>query len=257
MKSLENRVALVTGAMGGIGSASVRALIAEGALVALADLDVTAGKEAFADLDQDRLAYIRTDVSQHAQVRSAVEQTVTRFGRLDIMFNNAGIGVAKPLLEHDPDIDYHRVMRVNQDGVYYGILEAAKQFVAQGGGGVIINTSSIYGQSADDAVLTYSASKAAVTSFTRSAAMELAPHEIRVVAISPGRVRTPMLTQFSDEQNAVFSSEQLRGRQTEPAEIASVVAFLASEKSNAINGTVVNVDDGYSIFKHRATALSI
>lgn len=255
MANLNNRVAIVTGGMGGIGAATVRALLDDGALVAVVDLDVSAASERFGDVDPARVAFITTDTSEHRQVRDAVAETVERFGRLDIIFNNAGIGTAKPLLEHDPEVDYHRLIRINQDGVYYGILEAARQFASQGGGGVIINTSSIYGEMADDAVFSYSASKAAVLSFTRSAAFELAAQETRVVAIVPGRVRTPMLEQFGPEMNEVFATEQLRGRQTEPEEVAAVVAFLASDAANSINGTAVRVEDGYSVFKSRGVTL--
>src|SRR5690606_19034032 len=125
-------------------------------------------------------------------------------------------------------------------GVYFGILAASRQFVAQGSRGVIINTSSIYGQSAGERALVYGAAKAGVISLTRSAAFELGEHDIRVVAITPGRVRTPILARFSDELNQFMASEQMRGRLTEPQEIADVVAFLASDKANAINGTVVS-----------------
>ncbi len=255
MGNLTDRVAIVTGGMGGIGAATARALLAEGALVAVVDIDVSTGPERFSDVDPERMTFVQADTGDYEQVRAAVAATVDRFGRLDIIFNNAGIGIAKPLLDHDPETDYHRLIRINQDGVYYGILEAARQFASQGGGGVIINTSSIYGEMADDAVFSYSASKAAVLSFTRSAAFELAKQETRVVAVVPGRVRTPMLEQFGPEMNALFATEQLRGRQTEPEEVAAVVAFLASDVANSINGTAVHVEDGYSVFKSRGVTL--
>ncbi len=122
------------------------------------------------------------------------------------------------------------MIRVDQDGVYYGILAAARQFVKQGTPGVIINTSSIYGEQAAELAFTYSAAKAAVISFTRSAAYELAEHGIRVVAITPGRVGTAIINQFSAELRATFASEQLRNTMTAPEEIADVVAFLASDE---------------------------
>jgi NAD(P)-dependent dehydrogenase (short-subunit alcohol dehydrogenase family) len=109
----------------------------------------------------------------------------------------------------------------------------------------------VYGEQAAELAFSYSAAKAAVISFTRSAAYELAEHGIRAVAITPGRVATPIINQFSDELRATFASEQLRGALTDPEEIADVVAFLASDESRVINGTVVSVDDGYSVFKQR------
>ncbi|WP_258933713.1 SDR family oxidoreductase [Nesterenkonia pannonica] len=116
---------------------------------------------------------------------------------------------------------------------------------------MIVNTSSIYGEQAAELSFTYSAAKAAVISFTRSAAYELAQHGTRVLAITPGRANTAIIQQFPQHLKELFASEQLRNRMTEPEEIANVVAFLFSEESNAMNGTVVNVDDGYSVFKHR------
>ncbi len=121
----------------------------------------------------------------------------------------------------------------------------------QGTPGVIISTSSIYGQQAAELAFTYSAAKAAVISFTRSAAYELAQYGIRAVAIAPGRVGTPIINQFPPELIAQFASEQLRGKLTEPEEIANTVAFLASDEANAINGSVVEVDDGWKQFKVR------
>ena len=180
-----------------------------------------------------------------------VAEAVRVFGKLDVIFNNAGIAGGRPLLEHDPKVDYEPMIRVDQDGVYYGILAAGRQFRDQGTGGVIINTSSIYGEQAAELAFSYSAAKAAVISFTRSAAYELAEYGVRCVAITPGRVGTAIINQFSEELRALFASELLRNKMTEPEEIANVVAFLASDESNVINGTVVHLDDGYSVFKQR------
>lgn len=258
---LENKVGIVTGGAGGIGSASARKLLQEGALVVLADVESKAAEAVRQQLAEefgaDRVVVEIVDVSNFHEVCRLVEKTVERFGKLDIMFNNAGIGKGVPLLDQDPERDYVPLTKVNQDGVYHGILASAKQFVRQASNGVIINTSSIYGSSAADMAFTYSANKAAILSFTRSAAFELAEHGIRVVAISPGRVRTPILDQFSAEQNQVFASEQLRAKLTEAEEIANVVAFLAGPESNAINGTEVMVDDGYSVFKNRFEPLAV
>ena len=126
-----------------------------------------------------------------------------------------------------------------------------EKFRDQGTGGVIISTSSIYGEQAAELSFTYSAAKAAVISFTRSAAYELAQYGIRAVAVTPGRVGTPIINQFSEELKSTFAAEQLRGVMTQPEEIANAVAFLASDEANVINGTVVHLDDGYSVFKQR------
>lgn len=253
--TLENKVALITGGAGGIGLATVRAFLRRGAKVVVADVDQeraqAAADQAAGEGAPGSVAAVGVDVSDYAAFESAVKAAVDRFGRLDVLFNNAGIAGGRPLLDHDPERDYHPMIRVDQDGVYHGILAAGRQFRDQGGGGVIVNTSSIYGEQAAELAFTYSAAKAAVISFTRSAAYELAHQGTRVVAITPGRVATPIINQFSPELRALFASELLRNTMSEPEEIANVVAFLASEESNVINGTVVSCDDGYSVFKQR------
>lgn len=252
---LQGRVAIITGGASGIGLATVDKFLREGANVLIADIGEERAAAAVADFEskgfEGAVASTRVDVSEFAQVEAMVETCVSRFGRLDVLFNNAGIAGGRPLIDHEPEHDYVPMIRVDQDGVYHGIIAAARQFRRQGTPGVIINTSSVYGEQAAELSFTYSAAKAAVISFTRSAAYELAEYGVRCVAITPGRVATPIINQFSDELRATFSAEQLRNRLTRPEEIADVVAFLASDESNAINGTVVSVDDGYSVFKQR------
>jgi NAD(P)-dependent dehydrogenase (short-subunit alcohol dehydrogenase family) len=252
---LDGKVALITGGASGIGLATVRKFVREGAQVMIADINLAqaqaAAEEVAGEGFEGRVAAVGVDVSVYAEVEAAVARAVEVFGKLDVIFNNAGIAGGKPLLDHDPAVDYVPMIRVDQDGVYYGILAAGRQFRDQGTGGVIISTSSIYGEQAAELSFTYSAAKAAVISFTRSAAYELAEFGIRAVAITPGRVATPIINQFSEDLRATFAAEQLRNKMTEPEEIANVVAFLASDEANVINGTVVSVDDGYSVFKQR------
>lgn len=248
---LKDKVALITGGASGIGLATVKKFIAEGAKVAVADINLEQAQEVVDGLEPGSAVAVGVDVSKLAEVEAAVQSAVDAFGRLDVIFNNAGIAGGKPLLDQDPAVDYEPMIRVDQDGVYYGILAAGRQFKKQGTGGVIISTSSIYGEQAAELSFSYSAAKAAVISFTRSAAYELAEYGVRAVAITPGRVATPIINQFSDELKATFASEQLRNKMTAPEEIANVVAFLASDEANVINGTVVHVDDGYSVFKQR------
>lgn len=252
---LTDKVAIITGGASGIGHATVKKFIQEGAKVIVADIDLTKAESVVAEIEAMGFAgsasAARVDVSVFAQVEAVVARAVEVFGKLDVIFNNAGIAGGKALLDHDPVVDYQPMIRIDQDGVYHGILAAGRQFRNQGTGGVIISTSSIYGEQAAELAFSYSAAKAAVISFTRSAAYELAQYGVRAVAITPGRVGTPIINQFSDELKRTFASEQLRGVMTEPSEIADVVAFLASDESNVINGTVVHVDDGYSSFKQR------
>lgn len=252
---LEGKVAIITGGAGGIGRATVHKFVREGARVIVADLDLARCEDVVAEVEEagfaGRAAAVQVDVSSFPAVEAMVARAVEVFGKLDIIFNNAGIAGGKPLLDHDPAVDYEPMIRIDQDSVYYGILAAGRQFRDQGTGGVIISTSSIYGEQAAELAFSYSAAKAAVISFTRSAAYELAQYGVRAVAITPGRVGTAIINQFSDDLRALFASEQLRGVMTEPHEIADTVAFLASDEANAINGTVVHVDDGYSVFKQR------
>lgn len=252
---LKNKVAVITGGASGIGRATVERFVRDGAKVLIADIDGARAEQVAREIAADgfdgQLAATSVDVSDFAQVEAMIARAVEEFGRLDVIFNNAGIAGGAPLLEHDPKKDYDPMIRVDQDGVYYGILAAGRQMAKQGTGGVIISTSSVYGEQAAELSFTYSAAKAAVISFTRSAAYELAEHGIRAVAITPGRVATPIINQFSDELRQTFREEQMRGELTDPSEIADVVAFLASDESRVINGSVVRVEDGYSSFKQR------
>lgn len=252
---LSDKVAIITGGAGGIGKATVNEFLRQGAKVVVADLDLAKAQEVVDEMSAAGFTgsshAVKVDVSSYDDVRALVAETVKTFGHLDIMFNNAGIAGGRPLLEQEPERDYYPMIRIDQDSVYFGILAAAHQFVAQGSKGVIISTSSVYGESAAENALVYGAAKSAVIAFTRNAAYELGPLGIRAVAITPGRVNTPMIQRLGDELGELFKSQQVSGKLTEPEEIASTVAFLASDAASAINGTVVHVDEGYSIYKQR------
>ena len=246
---LENKVAVVTGASGGIGQEIVRKFVAEGARVLAVDLNADAVEQLAAGYG-DEVSALAVDVTDYTQVEGMVSAAVERFGSFDVMLNNAGIAPPKPLLEHDPDADWNAVTAVNQKGVYHGILAAARKLIELGKPGVILNTSSIYGSIAAELSFTYNVSKSAVDMMTKCAALELAPHGIRVAAVAPGRVNTPMLQQAKalgiwDQMRR----EQMRGEFTEPEEIANVFAFLASDEANCINGSTVAAEDGYLSFK--------
>ena len=247
---LSNKVAVVTGACGGIGQAIVEKFVAEGARVIVADLDqAEADKMAAAYGDQAR--GFGVDVGDFSQVEAMIEGAVEHFGSLDVVVNNAGIGMPKPLLEHDPVADFDVVTQVNQKGVYHGILAGGRKLQALGKAGIILNTSSIYGTLAAELSFTYNVSKAAVDMMTKCAALELAPHNIRVCAVAPGRVDTPMLRQY--EALGLWEHirrEQMRGEFTQPAEIADIFAFLAADESNCINGSTVYAEDGFMNFKY-------
>jgi NAD(P)-dependent dehydrogenase (short-subunit alcohol dehydrogenase family) len=247
---LENKVAIVTGACGGIGRTIVAKFVAEGARVLAVDLD-QGSTEQLATEYAGEVKGMGVDVTDYSQIEQMIDAAVTQFGTLDVVINNAGISTGKMLLDHDPVADFDVITDVNQKGVYYGILAAGRKFKALGKPGVILNTSSIYGQMAAEMTFTYNVSKAAVDMMTKCAALELAPYGIRVAAVAPGRVDTPMLRQY--EEVGLWDHiqrEQMRGEFTQPAEIADVFAFLASAESNCINGCTVCADDGFLQFKY-------
>ncbi|AGV19613.1 MULTISPECIES: SDR family NAD(P)-dependent oxidoreductase [Vibrio] len=247
---LINKTAIVTGAAGGIGQAIIAKLREQGAKVLAVDISEQS-LQMYTSFDSKQLGTFVADVTDYQQVEAMVKCAVEQFGSLDIMVNNAGIGAPKPLLDHDPIADFEPISKVNQNGVYYGILASGRQFQAQGTPGVILNTSSVYARMASEMTFTYSVSKAAVDMMTKCAALELAPLGIRVCAVAPGRVDTPMLRQY--EEIGLWDhirKEQMRQNFTQPEEIADVVAFLVSEKANCINGCTISASDGFENFKY-------
>ncbi|ELB2787646.1 SDR family oxidoreductase [Vibrio alginolyticus] len=247
---LINKTAIVTGAAGGIGQAIIAKLREQGAKVLAVDISEQS-LQMYTSFDPKQLGTFVADVSDYQQVEAMVKCAVEQFGSLDIMVNNAGIGAPKPLLDHDPIADFEPISKVNQNGVYYGILASGRQFQAQGTPGVILNTSSVYARMASEMTFTYNVSKAAVDMMTKCAALELAPLGIRVCAVALGRVDTPMLRQY--EEIGLWDhirKEQMRQNFTQPEEIADVVAFLVSEKANCINGCTISASDGFENFKY-------
>lgn len=252
--SLKEKVAVVTGACGGIGYTIVQKFVAQGANVVLVDMDQEKVNQVAGDFGAAVRGFA-ADVTDYQQVEAMLDFAVAEFGTLDVVVNNAGIGMAKNLLEHDPEKDFDLITQVNQKGVYHGILAGGRKFTALSKRGVILNTSSVYGTMAAEMTFTYNVSKAAVDMMTKCAALELAPHGIRVVAVAPGRVDTPMLRQYKEfglwEH---IRKEQMRDEFTQPEEIADVFAFLASDAANCINGSTVFADDGFANFKYPLNA---
>ncbi|MFK7603583.1 SDR family NAD(P)-dependent oxidoreductase [Deinococcus sp. SM5_A1] len=244
-------MAVITGGGSGIGRATALIFAREGARVVVAELNEDHGKQTVDEilsLGHDA-RFIQTNVSVFEDVQAAVDLAADHYGRLDIMFNNAGIGINKPLLEHEP-ADFDRVVKVNQYGVYYGILAAGRKMRDLKTGGVIINTASVFALLASPGVIGYHASKGAVKMMTQAAALELAPLDIRVVAIAPGGVDTPIIQGYKDAGlGEMMARQQMRGKLQTPEAIAEIVAFLASSEADAINGSMVMTDDGFAEFK--------
>lgn len=246
---LKGQVIIVTGGASGIGKETAHALARMGANLVVADYNEDGARnvaQEVAALGVQAQAY-KVDVSKAEQVAALVDFAVEKLGTLNGIFNNAGIGLVKPFLEMDP-ASYHRVIDVDQHSVYYGMYYAARKMVALGAKGTFVNTASIYGSMAAVGSFNYNAAKAAVVMMSRSAALELAPHGIRVVGVAPGFINTPILG-TDEAMKAALGKQHMHGQLIEPEKVASVVAFLFTEAAQAINGHTLPVDDGFLQFK--------
>lgn len=236
---LEGRVAIVTGGASGIGRATAELFVEEGARVVIADVDAERGEEVAAGLG-GAASFKSTDVSDSLQVQQLVDHAVTTFGRLDVMFNNAGISSSFKRFLREDLADLERVMAVNLFGVMFGSQRAARH-MAEHGGGAIINTSSIGALTGGGPPIAYRTSKAAVIEFSRSIATDLAQYGIRVNCIAPGHIATE-ITNY-DLAPVIRVSQPLQ-RQGSPRDVANAVLFLASGRAAQITGIVVPVDGG-------------
>jgi NAD(P)-dependent dehydrogenase (short-subunit alcohol dehydrogenase family) len=253
MSRLANKVALITGGASGIGEATVRLFVAEGAAVVIADLQDERGRRVAAELGS-RAAYVHADVSREADVQAAVADTERRFGRLDCIFNNAGYGGVGGRIAEVPVDGFDETMGVLVRGVFLGMKHAAPVMKRQGGGS-IISTASIAGLQTGLGPHVYSAAKAAVIHLTRSVAMELGEHNVRVNCICPGGIATPIFGKglgLSPERaeeivplmKGVLENLQPIKRAGLPEDIAQAALWLASDASTFVNGHALVVDGG-------------
>jgi glucose 1-dehydrogenase len=248
---MAKRTIIITGGASGIGRATAMKFAAEGDQVVVADFNEPGGKETVEAIRQSggEAMFVQTDVSKFDQVESLIEQTVDQYGTLHVMFNNAGIGGRKHLLDYDL-ADYERVIGVNQNGVFYGMLAAGRKMRDLGVKGVIINTASVFGYLASKGTFSYQASKGAVRMMTQTGALELSPYGIRVVGVAPGSVDTPIIQGYKDAgMEEYMKAQQMRGELIRPEAIADAVYLLSMKEADAVNGSVVMLDDGYASFK--------
>ena len=247
---LDNKVAIVTGAARGIGLAVARRFLQEGARVILADIDEDGGSEAVGTLGESgAVRFVHCDVGDRLSVRNLVAATLDAFGSVDVLVNNAGIVHAADFLELGEE-DFDRVLRVNLKGAFLLGQAAARRMVRQveegGPPGAIVNMSSVNAVMAIPNQVPYSVSKGGLNQLTRVMALALAPHGIRVNGIGPGSIATDMLASVATNPAAkrrILSRTPL-GRIGDPAEIAAIAAFLASDDSSYMTGQILYADGG-------------
>jgi NAD(P)-dependent dehydrogenase (short-subunit alcohol dehydrogenase family) len=244
------KVALITGASSGIGEATARAFADAGYRTVLADADESGGRKLAAELEAagHSCLFERCDVAVEKDVHDLVAQAIARFGRLDAAFNNAGIeGEIGSTIECSP-ANWDRVVAVNLKGVWQCMQQEIPWMIRQEGGGAIVNCASVAGLVGVPGLPAYCASKHGVVGLTRAAALEFATDHVRINAVCPGAIDTPMLTRFTSDEAAkarVTASEPI-GRIGRPEEIASAVVWLCSEGASFTTGQALAVDGGWT-----------
>ncbi|MFT4117808.1 SDR family NAD(P)-dependent oxidoreductase [Bradyrhizobium sp.] len=250
---LSGKVAAITGAARGIGKACAKRFLDDGVKVVIADVDADGLAQTAAELGRpEALRTVVGNVAKRADVDQLVATAVKEFGRLDIMVNNAGVARNQGILDISEQ-DFDDVIAINLKGAFFGVQAAARQMIVQGGGGVIINMSSVNALLAIPTLATYAISKGGMKQLTSVAAVALAPHNIRVVAVGPGTILTDMVASSiytSEDARKTVLSRTPSGRGGEPSEVASVVAFLASDDASYITGQTIYPDGGRLILNY-------
>ena len=244
---LGDKTAIITGGASGIGRAAALRFAAEGAQLVIADVNGNGGRETAKLIEQQggKAFFIETNVSDSKQVKDLVSATVEAYGKLDILFNNAGIGnpdVKSVDLDED---EWDRIIDINLKGVFLGIKHAVPE-LKKAGGGAIINTSSLLGIKGQKYLAAYNASKAGVILLTKNAALEYGRDNIRVNAIAPGVIDTQIIEGWKNDERKwpIISRANALGRIGTPEEVANAVLFLASEEASFITGATLSVDGG-------------
>lgn len=235
----ESKVVIVTGAGSGIGAAIATRMAADGARVVVSDIDTESAERVAREIGS--IAH-RCDVTDENGVAALIDRAVGAFGRLDVLVNNAGIGENAAPIDEKPAELWNRIIATNLTSAFYGIKHAARVMKAAGNGGIIVNISSILGVVGLTGAPAYTAAKHGLIGLTKAAALELAPMRIRVVAVSPAFIKTPLIRNVAEQ---VLPQHPI-GRLGEPEEVANVVAFLASDQAAFVTGCTYLVDGGYT-----------
>ncbi|MCM3217934.1 SDR family oxidoreductase [Niallia taxi] len=243
MGKLQDKVAVITGGASGIGAATARLFVSEGAKVVLVDLNEEKGKAFESELKAlkaDAL-FVKANITSEEEVANIFTQTIEKFGKVDIVFNNAGIGRVHPTHELDY-AEWRQTVNVDLDGVFLVAREAIREML-KAGGGAIVNTASMYGWVGSPGSAAYNAAKGGVVNLTRSLALEYAEQNIRVNALCPGFIDTPIIPEESKLALAAATPVKRLGK---AEEMAKAVLFLASDDSSYMTGNSLTVDGGYT-----------
>jgi len=243
---LKNKIAIVTGGSSGIGRASSILFAKEGAKVVVADINDKTGEDVVKTINMNsgEATYVHCDVTKEDQAKNLITKTVEKYGRLDVLYNNAGIGMVK-LLPEMTEQEWDRIFNINVKGAFFCSKYAIPQMKKQGRG-AIVNTASNWGLIAYPHWPAYCATKGAVVMLTKALAIDHAPDNIRVNCVCPGNIDTPLLRAGIAAEGSFEEATKTMGRLAKPEEVAYLALFLASDESSYVTGAAMVVDNGES-----------